>query len=252
MYEINVLVNGNKCKTYNHLGKCYIEAKNGSEYVIEIKNGYYGRKLVVASVDGINVMDGNVASENGPGYIIQSYSSLKIKGYRYSDSEVAAFKFVNKPDSYANTLNCGVIGIKIYLEYQPPYNLFNPYDYYPNPFIQPNKITLTDDETPYYKVTWGSTTNINCCVDSNINCSSGNNIGNSPTFDMGSTWGKKLESKVTEVEFSRGIFSYGLDIFYASRESLMNAGILLENANQVSFPQSFPEKYAKPPKNWKG
>ena len=72
-----------------------------------------------------------------------------------------------------------------------------------------------------------------------------------PNFDMGTTWGSSKESKVTRVEFERGSMIYSGDIYYASRKSLIDAGVIGKNGQQVSFPSSFP-KYASPPPGWRG
>jgi hypothetical protein len=69
---------------------------------------------------------------------------------------------------------------------------------------------------------------------------------------MGSTWGQKVESKVVETEFERGSLTFSLDIYYASRQALIDMGVPINVGPQVSFPQSFPGKYATPPPNWRG
>jgi len=92
-FDLNITVNGSRCKQYSHQGKIFIEAKQSSEYVIEIKNNHWKRVLMVGSVDGLNVLTGKTASENDTGYIIGAYSAEKIKGFRVSDDEWALFKF---------------------------------------------------------------------------------------------------------------------------------------------------------------
>ena len=72
-------------------------------------------------------------------------------------------------------------------------------------------------------------------------------------FDMGTKWGEAKESRVIEVEFEKGILALTTNIYYASRQSLIEMGVPLGNEKQVSFPDPFADnKYAKPPKNWKG
>ena len=63
LVEINVLVNGNRCKQYHHEGKHYIEAKENSDYELEFKNNSYGRLLAITSVDGISTITGKPASD---------------------------------------------------------------------------------------------------------------------------------------------------------------------------------------------
>lgn len=72
-------------------------------------------------------------------------------------------------------------------------------------------------------------------------------------FDMGTKYGNAKESKVIEVEFEKGILTMTKDIYYASRESLIQMGVPLGNEKQVSFPEPFEgSKYCIPPKNWQG
>ena len=161
-FDLNITVNGNRCKQYHHQGKTFIEAKNGSEYVIEIKNNYWKRVLAVGSVDGLNILTGKKASERDSGYIIGAYSSEKIKGFRYSDSEWAMFKFGYK--FYGNTYaqskedgsekNCGVIGMRIFYENEPVY-------YSTPPVVwntTPNWLAPTPAPAPPMPVTYTTTT----------------------------------------------------------------------------------------------
>lgn len=244
-FDVNILVKGNRCKIYHHSGKSYIESKHGSEYELEIKNNTINRVVVVASIDGLNVLNGAPASHDGPGYIIPSYSPLKIKGFRYSNEEVAAFKFTSKENSYAQFIggeefaqNCGIIGIIIFNELvKTPTVIYN-YEPVPVSYQHPNPWY----HDPFYVNTFGG-----------IKCSTTDY--NEPVlkdFDMGSTWGQKVESLVQEADFERGNIIFSTDIYYASRESLSKMGVNINAPPQVSFPQSFPNKYAKPPSGWKG
>lgn len=71
-------------------------------------------------------------------------------------------------------------------------------------------------------------------------------------FDVGTTFGEAKESHVVEVEFERGTISKSFDIYYCTRESLIEMGIPIGNEKQINFPEPFKEeKYCTPPKNWK-
>jgi len=154
-----------------------------------------------------------------------------------------------------------------------------PYPTYPNPIIwggNGSATTLGNTSTTYNGVLASNGTTgeaFNCGVnnssglidDNNIsinNCSTGhlegkivsNNLStNSPLrgFDLGTSMGEARESKVTEVEFERGLLVDSIDIYYASRESLIEMGVPISNEKQVNFPSAFKnEKYCTPPKNW--
>ena len=273
--EVSILVNGNSVKTHLKDGKTYIEAKDGSEYEIHIKNHGCGRALVVASVDGLNVLTGESASTLDSGYVVNGYSDFKIKGFRYNNDKVGAFKFVKKTKSYASgkqdgsEANCGIIGVAIYNEDLPP-NTWTVTSYrWPQPLKNPEPSpydwTLTGDpvNSNFYSTTdshglydvgvkksFSTVDMTNMVAATTSNNTSINSLRSmNASFDMGSGWGKSKESKVVDTEFKRGVLVSSHDVYYASRDSLLGMGVIVPNTGQVSFPRSFPQ-YAKPPKNW--
>lgn len=122
--QTKVLVNNKPIKTYyDEEGRCWVEARNGSTYSIQVKNTSNKSVLAVISVDGINVISGEqaeVKEENG--YIIRPYSILDIEGWRISNEKVKKFIFTfNKEKSYSVKLgagkqNLGVIGFAFFKE----------------------------------------------------------------------------------------------------------------------------------------
>ena len=49
------------------------------------------------------------------------------------------------------------------------------------------------------------------------------------------------------MEFTKGQLIYTFEIYYASRDSLINMGVPIFNQEQ-HIPQAFPGKYCQPPK----
>jgi hypothetical protein len=99
----------------------FVTGVAGQRYTIFIKNHSPGRIEVVASVDGLDVIDGQPASFGKRGYLIDAFGDLEIEGFRTSANEVAAFRFGSVSQSYAarkhgNTRNVGVIGIAMFHE----------------------------------------------------------------------------------------------------------------------------------------
>ena len=270
-FDVNVLVNGNRCKFYHHQGRTYIEAKHGSEYELEIKNNTWSRVLCLSSVDGLNVLTGETAREDDAGYVIPSYSPLRIKGFRYSNNEVAAFKFTDKHNSYAQSQggneaaqNCGVIGFRIYNEIvRTPIKVDIHWNTPTGGLYGPGRYGYKTTETINTCCGGNTTSNTiqtSCCNTEGIYGSvkgtyaSTEGTYGSPlrSFDMGSTWGQKVESKVVETDFERGSLTFTLDIYYASRQALLDMGVPINVGNQAFFPQSFPTKFATPPSGWRG
>jgi hypothetical protein len=98
----------------------YVVGADGQRYTIQIENHTGNRFEAVATVDGLDVVDGKDGSLNKRGYLIDPWSSLNIDGFRRSQAEVAAFRFGTVKDSYAarkgNDRNVGVIGIAFFHE----------------------------------------------------------------------------------------------------------------------------------------
>jgi hypothetical protein len=255
--EVSILVNGNSVKTHFKGGKSYIEAKEGSEYEILIKNNGGGRALVVASVDGLNVLTGESASTVDSGYVVNGYSNCKIKGFRYNNDKVGAFKFSKKSESYAKSKhdgsesNCGIIGVAIYGEDFPTqtWTITNtPSRFNTDPLWSTVNTSALGGNNSADDYTWHDSSAVKsvnaCSLTSTLRSSS-------PVldFDMGTGWGKSKDSKVVDTEFVRGLLLATTDIYYASRDSLLEMGVIVQNTTQVSFPKSFP-RYAKPPAGW--
>ena len=123
--QVEILQNGQVLRQYRHNDQVYIEAPPSGDYQIRLTNNFPGRRLVVMSVDGVNVIDGKTAGDQGTGYVLGAWQCATIKGWRRTDTEVASFKFKADGESYAaqtgrGTANTGVIGIAIYEEKPRP------------------------------------------------------------------------------------------------------------------------------------
>lgn len=98
----------------------YLAGKPGQSYQLQYENNTGKTFEVVASVDGLDVLDGTQASRRNSGYVLKPYSSLNIAGFRKSEAAVASFTFSQPSDAYAaNTTsgsikNTGIIGTVIY------------------------------------------------------------------------------------------------------------------------------------------
>lgn len=101
-------------------GRRYAVGDVGGRYKIRITNESAFRFEVVASVDGLDVIDGSPAAFQKRGYVIAPWSSITIDGWRTSEDAVAAFRFSDIGDSYAertgNGRNVGVVGVAFFHE----------------------------------------------------------------------------------------------------------------------------------------
>lgn len=92
----------------------------GERYVLELENRSGSRFEIVASVDGLDVLDGKDAAPSKRGYLLGAYQTLTIDGFRDGRDTVAAFRFGNVGRSYAaskgKARNVGVIGFALFRE----------------------------------------------------------------------------------------------------------------------------------------
>lgn len=98
----------------------YAVGEAGARYTIGVENNSPYRYEVVASVDGLDVIDGGEADFSKRGYLIDPYTSFVIEGWRTGDDTVAAFRFSDMDSSYAERVgkgrNIGVIGAAFFPE----------------------------------------------------------------------------------------------------------------------------------------
>lgn len=101
-------------------GRNLVAADDGARYRIAIANHTSARFEVVASVDGLDVIDGKPAGFDRRGYVVEPGAELIIDGFRQSASEVAAFRFGKVASSYAarttGDANVGVVGVALFAE----------------------------------------------------------------------------------------------------------------------------------------
>ena len=81
-------------------GRWYVAGRTGNEYDVRVRNNTGGDLLEVVSVDGVNVISGETASPSQSGYVIGSWQSLSIQGWRKSLARVTGFYFSDLGDGY--------------------------------------------------------------------------------------------------------------------------------------------------------
>lgn len=123
--SFDIVSSGQVLEKINFERNTWVEGRNQKEYSLRITNQCNFRVLAVASVDGLNVLNGQKANYNQGGYIVEPGVPVVIPGWRKSDSNTAAFYFTYPEDSYAQRVskgqNVGVIGVAFFKEeYIPP------------------------------------------------------------------------------------------------------------------------------------
>jgi hypothetical protein len=106
--------------TFAGQGRTYVLGTLGQRYLVRVRNRSGQRIEVVASVDGLDVLDGRPAAFSKRGYVVNAYEDVTIDGYRLSGESVAAFRFSSVPQSYAAQMgsarDVGVIGVAVFPE----------------------------------------------------------------------------------------------------------------------------------------
>jgi hypothetical protein len=101
-------------------GRTVTVGSDGDRYVVRIDNRSPVRVEAVATVDGLDVIDGQDGSMQKRGYVIAPYDTLDIEGFRESEGSVRAFRFGSVSDSYAartgKDRNVGVVGVAVFRE----------------------------------------------------------------------------------------------------------------------------------------
>jgi hypothetical protein len=104
-----------------HVGdRTYVIGQSGERYTIVLTNHTSHRFEAVATVDGLDVINGKPGTMQNRGYVLMPFATLTIDGFRQSQDSVAAFRFSKVSDSYAAQVgkarNVGVIGVAFFSE----------------------------------------------------------------------------------------------------------------------------------------
>ncbi len=100
--------------------RTYVIGHEGERYSIVLTNHTNHRFESIATVDGLDVVNGRPASIDNRGYILAPFARLEIDGFRQTSDAVAAFRFSRVSESYAaqtsGDRNVGVIGVAFFAE----------------------------------------------------------------------------------------------------------------------------------------
>ncbi|MFT3768037.1 MAG: hypothetical protein QM820_21520 [Minicystis sp.] len=122
---------GSPYRGFVSAGRSFVIGEAGHRYSVVLHNRTDFRFEVVLSVDGLDVMDGKLASFDKRGYILEPHGDLEVDGFRQSVETVAAFRFGSVRNSYAekkhgDARNVGVIGVALFHERGMPQPVWTP------------------------------------------------------------------------------------------------------------------------------
>jgi hypothetical protein len=123
-FDVQVIVDGYPVSEYSARGRTYVEAIQGAEYEVRVRNPLPFRVAVALSVDGLNTIDARRTSAwNASKWVIEPYGSITVGGWQMSSERARRFYFTTETDSYAAKLgqpsNLGVISAVFFRERRP-------------------------------------------------------------------------------------------------------------------------------------
>jgi len=119
--DLNILVDGAAQRLYAHDGRWYVEALNGREYALQLRNPYSVRVAVALSVDGLNTIDaGRTTAVDARKWVLGPHETVTISGWQTSRTAARRFEFTTEARSYGQALgqtaNLGVITAAFFKE----------------------------------------------------------------------------------------------------------------------------------------
>jgi hypothetical protein len=134
-FDVEVVVEGYTLDALYGRGRRYVEAREGSEYELVVRNPLPVRAAVALSVDGLNTIDARRTSAwESSKWVIEPYGTVRIKGWQTSSTNARRFYFTTERDSYAAKLgrasDLGVITAVFYRESSPRRVIPPPRPYY--------------------------------------------------------------------------------------------------------------------------
>jgi hypothetical protein len=262
-FEMKILVGGKPIEEYYHDGQYYIEGRNGSEYSIRLTNRSGRRACFVVSVDGLSVINGEEASENSTGYVVNTGQTLDLSCYKVDDTTGARFEFGSKEKSYSaeighGTTNVGVIAAMVFLEKHRPFVMHQ----YCWPKSPVTRYTKSSKPVPYSS---GISTSFSAqsmgignLPQNASDIRSATRVyasgSEDPSFEdqqLGTSFGQSMEWKTTNVSFEREAASSAVMMFYYdSRKNLERRGIEFKK-KVPPLPNPFPASGCPTPQGWR-
>jgi hypothetical protein len=130
-FEVQLLVDGRPLAEYYTRGRKYVEASEGAEYEVRVRNPLPYRVAVSLSVDGLNTIDArHTTAWNASKWVIEPYGTITVGGWQMSSERARRFYFTSERDSYGaklgQTANLGVVSAVFFRELHRPVTVTPP------------------------------------------------------------------------------------------------------------------------------
>lgn len=120
-FEVQLLIDGRPLEEYYARGRKYVEAREGAEYEVRVRNPLPYRVAVALSVDGLNTIDArHTTAWNASKWVIEPHGTITVGGWQMSSERARRFYFTSERDSYGaklgQTANLGAISAVFFRE----------------------------------------------------------------------------------------------------------------------------------------
>ena len=120
-FSMDVLVDGRPLAEHPARGRTYVEALEGREYAVRLRNHTGGRVAVALAVDGLNSIDARTTTAAAARkWILGPYETITLEGWQTSLGTARRFYFTSEQDSYGDWLgrtdDLGIISAAFFRE----------------------------------------------------------------------------------------------------------------------------------------
>jgi hypothetical protein len=123
-FSLEVLVDGRPLTEHIARGARYVEALEGREYSLRLRNHTSQRIAVALAVDGLNTIDAkHTGAREASKWILGPWETITLDGWQTGNSTARRFFFTTEEKSYGawlgKTTNLGVISAAVFREKKP-------------------------------------------------------------------------------------------------------------------------------------
>jgi len=222
-YTMEILVDGAPLQEYAARGTRYIEALNGREYSVRLRNRTGERVAVALSVDGLNSIDARTTSAaEARKWVLGPYETITLDGWQTSSSTARRFFFTTEEQSYGAWLgkNLGLVAAAVFRE--KPRQVV----------AQESAVPRRDEPSPKSEEAAGSTAPApEAAQKDSASAEPGMRFRQAPTDDLAATGiGQETSHPVRQIFFdSEDSPSAVLELRYEYHASLVRLGVLPES-----------------------
>ncbi|MBL4687592.1 MAG: hypothetical protein JKY37_23555 [Nannocystaceae bacterium] len=254
--SVEVFSDSGTLPAYLYGGSVFVEGRHGEHYGIRVANNSSYRVEAVVTVDGRDVVSGELGDfKKQRGYVIEPWSSVIIDGYRQSLDHVASFRFSELGASYTarrgTPQHAGVIGVAVFREKaRRASKRHRPVAVSPSHYPYESGADAAKSGEPFPESPPASTSD-------RAESARGGAFAPVPSRsnEIGTAYGESRTSVVHETRLRRHRKRRPdalLTVYYDSQAGLQARGVLpYQSWGPGPEPEPFPTPYSQPPPVWR-